>query len=192
MKYRNIWELNHNLNSNRMDRRKFIAKAGVAATGTFLISSQTIPDLKSKEEERALELFRADYHCAQAILLAYSETLNFDEGLATSISSGFGGGMGRLQKTCGLVTGSFMVLGIYNHAKYSNTRERNSNTYSMVREFHEKFRSIHGATDCLSLMNCDLNTEEGRNYAKENRLSEKVCEKCLSDSVRILKDLMER
>ena len=174
-----------------MDRRKFITSTGVAVTGSLLINARTKQDLKSKEEEKALSLFRGDYNCSQAIFMAYSETFNFDQDMATGIASGFGGGMGRLQKTCGFVTGSFMILGIYNHNKYSNARERNSNTYSMVREFHEKFKSIHGATDCLSLMNCDLNTEEGRHYAKENRLSEKVCEKCLSDSVKILQELMD-
>lgn len=175
-----------------MDRRKFIASTGAAAAGAFLVNPLKATETESKEEEKALDMFRGDFNCSQAVLSSFSETLNFDSDLAIDISSGFGGGMGRLQDTCGAVTGSFMVLGIYNGNKHAGTRERISNTYSMVREFDGRFKSIHGATDCRSLMKCDLSTEEGRNYSKEHNLSEKVCEKCISDSVRILHALMEK
>lgn len=74
-------------------------------------------DQKSREE-KAIEPFRAGLNCAQAVLAAYSDDLNFDKNLALNISCGFGGGMGRIQETCGAVTGSFMVLSIYNGKKY--------------------------------------------------------------------------
>ena len=85
-----------------------------------------------------------------------------------------------------------MFVGIYNANKHSDTREHNGNNTSMVIEFNQKFKSIHGVTDCMSLINCEINTEEGRRYREESRLTEKVCEKCVSDSVRILQGLMEK
>ena len=144
------------------------------------------------KEEKAIRTFKSGLNCAQAILTAYSDELNFDNSLALSVSCGFGGGMGRLQETCGAVTGSFMVLGIYNCNKFPENKERKEETYSMIQKFSEKFRSLNGTTDCKSLLKCNLRTEQGQLFAKENNLFETVCEKCIADSIRIIDQLIEK
>jgi C_GCAxxG_C_C family probable redox protein len=146
--------------------------------------------MKQQIEEKAIESFRSGFNCAQAVLTAYSDKLNFDNKLALSISCGFGGGMGRLQETCGAVTGSYMVLGVHNCNKFTDNKDRKEETYSMIQKFNEKFKKINGATDCKSLLKCDLKTEEGHRYMKENNLSAIVCEKCISDAVRIVEEIM--
>jgi C_GCAxxG_C_C family probable redox protein len=142
-------------------------------------------------EDKAICSFRSGLNCAQSVLTAYSDDLSFDNNLALGIACGFGGGMGRLQETCGAVTGSFMVLGIINSKKYTNNNERKEGTYFMVQKFSEEFKAIHGSTDCKSLLNCNLRTEEGHRYAKENNLFGTICEKCISDSIRIVEELTE-
>jgi len=143
-------------------------------------------------EEKAFRTFRSGLNCAQAVFTAYTDELEFDNNLALSVSCGFGGGMGRLQETCGAVTGSFMVLGIFNCKKLSENKERKEATYSMIQEFSKEFKQINGTTDCHELLKCDLKTEEGNIFAKENNLFETVCEKCISDSVKILNKLIEK
>ena len=142
--------------------------------------------------EKTISSFRSGLNCSQAVLTAYSDELNFDNSLALSVSCGFGGGMGRLQETCGAVTGSFMVLGIYNCNKFPENNERKEETYSMIQKFSEKFRSLNGTTDCKSLLKCNLRTEQGQLFAKENNLFETVCEKCIADSIRIIDQLIEK
>jgi len=142
-------------------------------------------------EDKAKTSHQSGLNCAQSVLTAYTEDLNFDKNLALSISCGFGGGMGRLQETCGAVTGAFMVLSIYNCKKYTNNMNRKDKTYSMVQKFAEIFKSIHGATDCKSLIKVDLKTEEGNRFAKENKLFDTVCEKCIIDAVKIVDKLIE-
>lgn len=142
-------------------------------------------------EEKAIRTFRSGLNCAQAVITAYSEEMKFDNNLALSVSVGFGGGMGRLQKTCGAVTGSFMVLGIHNCKKLSDNKDRKEATYSMIQKFSQEFKLINGTTDCLELLKCDLKTEEGNRYAKVNNLFGTVCEKCISDSVSIINELIE-
>jgi len=146
--------------------------------------------MKKQISERALESFRGGLNCSQAVLTAFSEELKYDNNFALSISCGFGGGMGRLQETCGAVTGSFMVLGIVNCRKFTDNRERKEVTYGMVQKFSDKFKQIHGTLDCSSLLNCDLKTEEGNRFAKENNLFGTVCEKCISDSIGILEEII--
>ena len=143
-------------------------------------------------EEKAIRTFRSGLNCAQAVITAYSEEMKFDNNLALSVSVGFGGGMGRLQKTCGAVTGSFMVLGIHNCKKLSANKDRKEATYSMIQKFSQEFKLINGTTDCLELLKCDLKTEEGNLFAKENNLFGTVCEKCISDSVRTINKLIRQ
>lgn len=72
--------------------------------------------MKTKAE-KAIAYFNSGLNCAQSVFTAYAEEFNIDPELAISISCGFGGGMGRLQETCGAVTGAFMVLGMHNCQK---------------------------------------------------------------------------
>jgi len=144
------------------------------------------------KEDNAIHSFRSGSNCAQAVLTAYSEDLNLNSSLAMNISCGFGGGMGRLQETCGAVTGSFMVLGMYNSNRFADNNERKEETYAMIQKFGQKFQSIHGSIHCSSLLNCDLKTDEGQAYMKENNLAGKVCEKCISSSIGILEELMDK
>ena len=140
----------------------------------------------------AIESFRAGLNCSQAVVTSFSDNLNFDKNAAETISCGFGGGMGRLGETCGAVTGSYMVLGIYNCKKFADNTNRKEATYQMVQQFSKKFKQIHGTTDCKSLLNCDLRTEEGHKFAKENNLFDTVCEDCIKDSIQIINHLIEQ
>ena len=146
----------------------------------------------NNKEEKAIHSFKSGLNCAQAVLTSFAEELKFDSELASAISGGFGGGMGRLQKTCGAVTGSFMALGIYNSKKYSDKRKAKENTYTMIQSFSEEFTLTHGTMECGALLNCDLRTDEGQKYFKENNLSEKICEKCVTDAIRIIETFTEK
>ncbi len=51
------------------------------------------------------------------------------------------------------------------------------------------FKSIHHTTQCSELLKCDLRSEEGHNFAVENKLFEKICQKCISDAIGIIEEL---
>ena len=145
----------------------------------------------SQTEEKAISIFTSGLNCAQSVLTAYSDKLNFDHSLALNISCGFGGGMGRLQETCGAVTCAFMVLSIFNGQKYTENGVKKIMTYSMVQEFNSKFGARHGTLNCRTLLNCDLTTEEGLLYLKQNNLHEKVCEQCIRSAIQIINALID-
>lgn len=142
------------------------------------------------KKTKAIEAFNSGMNCAQSVLLAYSEQFKLDENLAFQISSGFGGGMGRLQKTCGAVTGAFMVIGIHNCEKYSNHRLQTDNNRSMIQEFNRIFLTKHESLDCKELIKCDLNTKEGQEYSKKNQVKKNICEKCITNSIEIVEALL--
>jgi C_GCAxxG_C_C family probable redox protein len=141
-------------------------------------------------DETAKELFRSGLNCAQSVVAAFSDELHFDREFAVTISCGFGGGMGRLQETCGALTGAFMLLGIKTCREYADNKDRKEVTYAAIRKLTEEFKAIHGTSDCRSLLNFDLKTEEGQKLIRENHLHEMVCEKCIADSIRLVKKII--
>jgi hypothetical protein len=60
----------------------------------------------------------------------------------------------------------------------------------MGQEFSKRFTLLNGTLNCKTLLNCDLRTEEGQQYMKDNNLIEVVCEKCIADSIMILDELI--
>ena len=55
--------------------------------------------------EKAKRLFKeGGYNCCQAVVLAYNDVFGIEDELAASLSSGFGGGMGRMREVCGAVS----------------------------------------------------------------------------------------
>lgn len=142
------------------------------------------------KKEKAVESFKSGMNCAQSVLLAYSDQYKFDDNLAFQISSGFGGGMGRLQKTCGAVTGAFMILGIHNCEKYSNHSLQTENNRNMIQEFNRRFLQKYDSLECKEIIKCDLNTPEGQQYSKDQNVKENICTKCIMDSIDIVDTLL--
>lgn len=140
-------------------------------------------------KDKAIENFRNNLNCAQSVLAAFAEQYNLDKNAALSIACGFGAGMGRLQETCGAVTGSFMVLGVHNCKKLTDNKERKQVTYGMIQEFEKRFKKTHGTIKCADILNIDLRTEEGQHLFHDQDMGRQICEQCIADAVKIVEDL---
>ena len=144
--------------------------------------------MKNKREE-AVSYFNNGFNCAQAVLSTFGTTLGLDKETALKIACGFGGGMGRMQETCGAVTGAFMLIGLKFGKVKSEDDESKEKTYQLVREFSELFREKHGSIKCEDIIDCDISTPEGRQLYKEKDLSKK-CIECVEDAVSIVEKLL--
>ena len=143
----------------------------------------------TEQEEKALQKFDGGYNCAQTVLSAFADTLDGDGDWAKKIAEGFGEEVGRLRSTCGVATGSFMVLGLLVSEKHSTDGKGKELIYKLLRRFSNSFTDEYGAIDCKSITKCDLNTEEGRKKAIETKVFDKVCKNCVLSSIRIVKEL---
>jgi len=144
-----------------------------------------------KRKETAIQLFGSGMNCSQSVLLAFPDYLDGHGKMAVSIACGFGAGMGRLQSTCGAVTGAYMVLGLYCGEKYGDNGERKEQSYRMIRSFNQQFVDKYGTTECRMLLNCDLTTEEGQARFRNENLGKRVCENCITDSVQFLSEQID-
>ena len=137
-------------------------------------------------QEKAITLFNSGLNCSQSVLSAFSDNLNLDNKIALSVACGFGAGMGRLQGTCGAVTGAYMVFGLYCSQKNVDNNEKKESTYLMIQNFHDSFVAKHKTTECRLLLNCDLRTEEGQKQLHIDNLLETICENCIKDSIALI------
>mgnify|MGYP001236536084 CR=1 FL=1 len=134
------------------------------------------------KKETALEYFHSGYNCAQSVLLPYAGE---NEPYAR-LSSGFGGGIARMQKTCGAVTGAAMVLGLKYGAAGCPDEDSKRNLYEQIKKFDAEFVKLNGSDQCFELLGADMNTEDGRQKISILDLHRKVCDKCIETAIFLL------
>ena len=61
--------------------------------------------------QKAVHLFENGSTCSQAILTAFGEAYGIDPESAKNLGRPWGGGVGRLGRTCGSVSGAIILLG---------------------------------------------------------------------------------
>ncbi|MBY8984684.1 MAG: C_GCAxxG_C_C family protein [Candidatus Lokiarchaeota archaeon] len=140
--------------------------------------------------EKAVSCFGDGFSCSQAIISTYGIDFGLGRELALKMATGFGGGMGGLGGTCGAVTGAIMVIGL----KYGRTKiedmDSKEKTYRIVKDYMDNFISINGSTTCNKLLDCDVNTPEGKRHAIENNLFKTLCPDFVRSSAEILEKLL--
>lgn len=142
--------------------------------------------------EIAASKFLEGYNCAQSVVYAFGDDLHLERELALKIACGFGAGMGRKEEVCGAVTGGIIVLGARYGRGEKDGKPATELTYQKTRALIDQFTKQHGAYICRNLLNgCDLTSEEGQKYFKENDLANRVCKRCVQSVVEILERDME-
>ena len=102
---------------------------------------------------RAKRLFKEEgYNCCQAVVLAYNDIFGIDDMTAAAMSSGFGGGMGRMREVCGSVSGMVMLAGLIAPAADPSVKVDRTRNYALVQEMAGQFRDINGSIVCRELL----------------------------------------
>jgi len=139
--------------------------------------------------EKANQYFAEGYNCSQSVFTAIAELNGLDHETALKIASGFGGGIARLQKTCGAVTGAVMAIGLMHGHTEPNDEIQKEKVYDLTREFVDRFTQKHKTTECSELLGHNLLTEEDRLKVKELGLFETVCSRCVKDAILIAEEM---
>ncbi|MHA2287335.1 MAG: C-GCAxxG-C-C family protein [Promethearchaeota archaeon] len=140
--------------------------------------------------EEVLSNFRNDFNCAQSVFGAFAPHYGLDLNKALKIASGFGGGMGRSGRTCGAVTGAYMVIGLKTGMGTDKDNEAKDKTYQIVNDFSNRFQEINGSMMCREILGCDITTPEGRAYFDKNELLEKKCFQCVKSAAELLESIL--
>ena len=105
-----------------------------------------------KKAERARQLFKEGYNCAQAVVGAFAGEMGMDFDTAIKLASSFGGGMGRMREVCGAVSGMFIVAGVlygYSDPKDKDAKDKH---YALIQKLAENFKCRNGSIICKNLL----------------------------------------
>jgi len=142
--------------------------------------------VQSKAED-AVACFNEGFNCAQAVLSAYCEQFGLDRETALRIACGLGGGMGRLQETCGAVSGAYLVIGLKSGQCAKDDAAAKEKTYALVQEFARRFEAKNKSTNCRVLLGADL---IGGDMQTASEYVKRICPKMVQDAAEILEALL--
>jgi C_GCAxxG_C_C family probable redox protein len=140
--------------------------------------------------EDAVSCFKEGFSCAQSVFSSYAPQFGLNRELALKIATSFGGGMARMGKTCGAVTGAFMAIGLSCGRVRAQDEQIKEKNYGLVREFVRRFEARNGSIICRELLDCDISTPEGLKFAQDNKLFENVCPKFVRGAAEIVAQLI--
>jgi len=134
----------------------------------------------------ALKLFSQGNNCAQSILVAFAEEAGIDAGMAFSMASGLGGGIGETQNICGAINAGAIVLGL----KFGKHNPNDSNSKDWIAahvgNFIKQCRQELGDSQCSGLLKFNFNDSEKKKEAEETGHTLKVCTNVVETTARIL------
>ena len=126
--------------------------------------------------DKAGRLFKdGGYNCCQAVVLAYCDLFGMDEKTAAALSSGFGGGMGRMREVCGSVSGMVMLSGLLCPADNPSDKAGRTANYALVQEVAGEFRNINGSIICREPRPKARSHPTGRPSTTRNALAKSLC-----------------
>lgn len=102
--------------------------------------------------DKALELHKNGYNCAQAVFAAYADIYNMDLDTALRLSTSFGGGIGGMRHICGAISGMAMIAGLETGTSKPNDKDGKKENYDTVRFLAEEFEHEHGSIICKQLL----------------------------------------
>ena len=103
--------------------------------------------------KKAKRLFKeGGYNCCQAVVLAYNDVFGLSDETAAALSSGFGGGMGRMREVCGSVSGMVLLAGLLKPATDPSDKVARTGNYALVQEVAGEFKNINGSIICRDLL----------------------------------------
>lgn len=141
--------------------------------------------------ERAKAYFLEGYNCAQAVALAFSDMLDMDEKQIARLTSGFGGGIGRMREVCGSVSGAvFVISSIYGYDDPKEFEDK-KNLYSDIQKFCNSFKNENGSIICKELLGLDgasIPTPDKRN---DSYYKKRPCAELVECSAQILEDFIK-
>jgi len=145
----------------------------------------------SKEQDAAA-CFCDGFSCSQAILSTYGPRYGLEREQALRLAAGLGGGMGRMGRACGAVTGAFLVIGLDQGGTSAADKAAKERTYGSVREFADRFRERHGSTRCRELLECDVSDPADYARAQEEGLFKQRCPGFVQSAGELLEELLQK
>lgn len=150
--------------------------------------------MKTIEEysQLAYDNFKSGYNCCQSVVLAFSDLLDVDRETLARLASGFGAGMGKMREVCGAVSGMFMVASMLNGYISPTATEEKTDTYAMIMELGDGFKSEFGTIICKELLNLDSDGNPKPSERTSEYYKKRPCADMCKVSARLLAEYLSK
>lgn len=151
-------------------------------------------NISSEERsKRARAYFKEGYNCCQAVLLAFQDIIGLPEVKIAGLSSGFGGGMGRLREVCGAFSAMTFMAGVICPADDPSKAEGRRENYALVQEFADKFRKENGSIICREQLQLRASQKESPtpSVRDEHWYAARPCERLVESSARLIAEKLK-
>ena len=142
--------------------------------------------------DKAKELFKQGYNCAQAVIGAFCEELGMDFETAMKISSSFGGGMGRMREVCGTVSAMFMAAGLQFGPSNPSDPNAKGAHYARIQELAKRFKEKNGSIICRELLEgIETSSSPTPSERTEKYYKKRPCVDLVGDAAEIFEQYLE-
>jgi len=106
--------------------------------------------MELNRKDRAVELHKKGYNCAQAVACNYCDLFGIDEETVFRITEGFGFGCG-MKEICGAISGAIAVIGMNQSSGNVERGVTKKATYDQTSALGKKFEEKNGSMICAEL-----------------------------------------
>ncbi len=140
--------------------------------------------------QKAKEYFLKGYNCSQSVAMAYADEIGFSVSAVARMTSGFGGGIGRLREVCGAVSGAVTVLSILCGYERPEDVEGKKQLYTLVQKFVAKFKEANGSYVCADLLKAKKQDDATPSERTNEYYAGRPCAELVRLSAEILYDFI--
>jgi C_GCAxxG_C_C family probable redox protein len=134
---------------------------------------------------KAGELYGGNYHCCEAIVLAVSEYLGYQDDSLLKICTPFGGGMIKNGAACGSLIAAYLCMGIFKGR--NSTGESRDGACDPANRIFQKFCEKYGSSECRDIIGYDM-----KDHQVDDSQRKKVkCEVCIPLTKEVTRWILE-
>ena len=139
--------------------------------------------------DRALELIRADWLCAEIVLKSVTEAHGVSSPLIPRIATPLCAGMGRSGGPCGALSGALLALGVL-RGRDEPDREAWLTVQPQAHALTTRFAHRFGATTCPGLLGVDLNDPMGQRKFAAEEMKQRKCREYVLGAVELVEEVL--
>lgn len=142
--------------------------------------------------QKAKELFLSGYNCSQSVFGTFCEDFGINFDTAMMISSGFGGGIGRLREVCGAFSGIVMVLSLKYGYKNADDRQKKKELYTHIQNLAKKFKQDNKSIICKELLGLVADSSPNPSQRTTAYYRKRPCPELVAYAAKILDEYLKQ
>ena len=139
--------------------------------------------------DKAVDRYKGEYNCAQAVITTYSEELGLKEDIAMSLTAAFGAGINYRGEMCGAVSAALLLIGLKSKKLDGLDELKKEMVKEYCDKFIQEFKEQNNGVLCKKLLNADLSVAEELEKARKNDIFSGICPGLVRSSAVILEKL---